>query len=121
VIVPRIHDIISPDVEPAVSSWRPADPSHVYLPLEMTIGGEDAVGTALFQVVVATPEALRSRAEAGKRSVISERALLVVSEFDWRLVRRALDDIVFRCRGWSWPEVEERLRRYFRHEYEDQR
>ncbi len=51
--------------------------------------------------------------------MISDRALLVVSAFSWSLVERHLRSIVERCAGWSWEEVEQKLQRYFIHEYED--
>jgi hypothetical protein len=109
-----IRSITSPDVEFDV--WTPSSLEDVHFPVEMEIGETGVEGADLFGVMVATPEGLRRYA---KNDVISERGLLVLSEFSWEIVRKSLDRILEECADESWNESVLRLQRYFHWEYED--
>jgi hypothetical protein len=113
----RILDFHSPDVE-SLARWMPDDPSAVYLLVEMSIGEQGARAADLFSVMAATPEGLSRRAR-GDSVVISERGLVVVSEFDWPAIRQHLEAIVRRCEADTWVECVLRLQRFFMWEYED--
>lgn len=117
-VVPEIRKIQSPDVEGDLAEWCPGEPLLRTILLELTIGAQGDVNTALFHIVVATPEALKAQADAG-RHVICDRGTMVVGRFVWDDIRVRLAEIVASCSGWSWDEVESKLRRYFFHEYED--
>jgi ribosome biogenesis protein Tsr3 len=110
----KIQDFYSPDVE--VHSCEPEAPEAVRFLLELEIGEAGNERKDLFQVVVATPEGLRAGA---KDSVIADRATIVVSEYSWIQLRRAVEQIVERCEAPTWKEAVLRLQRYFRWEYED--
>jgi hypothetical protein len=90
----------------------------VYFLLTLTIGMADEEGSSLFYANVATPEALRKRAPQGP-AVVSKRAMLIVSEFDWRTLDEELRSIVKACEAQAWPDAKDKLLRYFRWEYED--
>jgi hypothetical protein len=109
-----IRSIDSPDVEFDV--WKPTLREQVHFPVQMEIGEVGTEGADLFSLTVATPEGLRRYA---KTDVISERGLLVLSEFSWEMVHRALDRILEVSAAESWNESVLRLQRYFRWEYED--
>jgi hypothetical protein len=110
----RIKSIHSPDVE--IDAWRPESLEDVYFPLELEIGLAEKESASLFQIMVATPEGLRRNA---KETIISERGMLVLSEFSWKIVHDALDRIIASSAGDSWQETVLRLQRYFFWEYED--
>jgi hypothetical protein len=109
-----IRSITSPNVEFDV--WSPNSLEDAYFPVEVEIGEVGVEGADLFGLMVATPEGLRRYA---KKEVISERGLLVLSEFSWEIVHKALDRILRECAGDTWNESVLRLQRYFRWEYED--
>ncbi len=110
----RIGRVSSPDVQ--VHSWEPDSHADVYVYLEIEIGVDGGKGFEIFGLMVATPEALRRHA---KGPVMSERAMLVVSDFSWREVLKAVAGIVERCTCDDWNESVLKLQRYFRWEYED--
>jgi hypothetical protein len=110
----RVKSIVSSDVD--VDEWTPGSLEDVYFPLELEIGLAGAESASLFQLLVATPEGLRRYA---RTEIISERGLLVLSEFSWQIVHETLDRIIVGCAGNSWQETTVRLQRYFTWEYED--
>lgn len=112
---PQIKSLHSSDL---TAGRRPPDPSVVYLPVQLEIGPDNESGADLFDVIVATPRGL---ANVQAAPVISERALVVVDEFEWASVVATLEQIVQRCEAGTWPQCCERLMRYFRWEYEDYR
>jgi len=112
----EVRSFTSPDVE--LYSWKPITNAEVLFLVEMEIGEVGIDGADLFQVVIATPEALRKRAGSG-RLVISDRSTIVISNFDWNHIRGALEALVHNCESESWVTSTLRLQRYFEWEYED--
>jgi hypothetical protein len=110
----RIGRVSSPDAH--VHVWEPDSSGDVYLLLEVEIGVDGEQGSDVFQLMVATPEGLRSHATG---AVISERGTLVISDFSWQEVLKAVRNIVGKCSGKDWNDSVLRLQRYFRWEYED--
>ena len=110
----EVQNFYSPDVE--IHSWEPESLEEVRFLLEMEVGEVGKEGKDLFQVLIATPEGLRS---AAVDPVIAERATILVSEYSWVQVRRTIEQILKRCEGPTWVESVLRLQRYFRWEYED--
>ncbi len=113
----KILDFHSPDVL-SLREWAPSDVGEVYILVEMSIQERGAKGADLFQVMVATPEALRRRSRRGS-PILVDRAIIIVSEFSWTEIRKHIDLIVKGCEGDTWNEAVLRLQRYFRWEYED--
>ena len=111
----EIKSIHSPDVN--LYAWSPETWDEVYVLVELEIGEREDERCDLFQVVVATPEALRRR-WAGERFVLAERGVLVVADYDLRVLRRELERIVQDCAASSWPDAVALLQRYFLWEYE---
>lgn len=115
----EVRDWSSADID-SLWTWSPDRRSDVYVHVELEIGNRGREGADLFQVVVATPEGLRARA-AGQEGVIEDRAIIVVSDFSWPDLERRLTQIVASCNGFSWSDAVQKLQRYFRWEYEDER
>jgi hypothetical protein len=86
--------------------------------LEVEIGEQGDDRADLFQVVVGTPEGLRNL-QPSSCKVLTDRATLILSEFTWPDLHKALREIVIRCTSNNWNESVLRLQRYFRWEYED--
>ncbi len=116
-----IVSISSPDVH--LDAWTPQAREDAFVLVELELSCTGGQGAAdLFQIVVATPEGLRKHQETHADAlgeVLSERAMLVVSDYSWPRVRRTLKDIVKRCEGADWTESVARLQRYFEWEYEN--
>ena len=110
----RIVHYSSPDVE-NLWAWQPSI-EDTYLLLELQIEDEEAASGNVFSVIVATPEALRSRRKS--HFVLSQRGTLVVSEYDWGRLRAHLEQLVANCSASGWATTVDCLRRYFLWEYE---
>ena len=65
---PTVKGYYSSDVE-NLSTWIPASLEDVYYPMEMSIGIRDEKQADIFQVVVATPEAIRLRSSSAEMLV----------------------------------------------------
>ena len=111
-----LKDYHSADIA-SVWQWQPARPEDVYYNLQMEIGPTDQDGGTIFQVRVATPEALRAR--AGCTGFLEGRCLLVVSPYSWPAVERRLHEIVRCCSGRDHAHVISMLCGFFLWEYED--
>ena len=112
----EIRSMSSPDVE--FYSWEPTTNADIFFLVEMEIGQVGVDGADLFQIVIATPEALRARARMGTNT-IRERSTLVVSNYDWLNIQQAIAAIVRKCESETWVASTLRLQRYFKWEYED--
>lgn len=114
-----IRSFDSPDATSSLETTRPERNEEVFYYVEMTIGFEDEPATNLFGITVATPEAL----QAGETDdvILSDRALLVVSEFNWNAIRSHLEGIVEHCPVDSWELAVAHLRLYFQWEYDGYR
>ena len=111
----EIRTVSSPDIEfwgevPCVND--------IYFLVQIEIGERGDDRQDLFQVMVATPEALRSRATGGAVLLV-DRATLVVNELSWKTLMQELGRIVEVCCGSDWNESVLKLQRYLRWEYED--
>lgn len=112
----EIRSISSPDVE--LYSWEPSTNAEVFLTVELEIGEAGVDGADLFQIAIATPEALRAKSKAGANT-IRERSTLVVSSYDWQDIQKCLETIIRKCESANWPTSVLCLQRFFKWEYED--
>ncbi len=96
------------------SDEYPADPEDAFVSVQADIGVRGQDGADEFQFVVATPKALLKLGLPtwGK-------GLLIVERFDWRDIRKALDELLTRCSGMDWVQVSAKLNRELWWEYED--
>jgi hypothetical protein len=90
----------------------------VYYPLELTIGIKGDKRGDVFQVLVATPEAIRSRFSSTKKC-LTGRHVLLVTEHDWPSITKYCESIVGQCADETWEKVAVCLSRFFRWEFED--
>ena len=67
-------------------TWRPSRNEEFYLGLELSIGEVGKEGADLFQVVIATPEAVQGGPERRRSK------MLIVQKYSWEEVRTILED-----------------------------
>jgi hypothetical protein len=115
-VIPEIKGFFSSDVGD-LSTLRAERAEDVYFPLDLSIGPKGDRMVQLFEVLVATPEALRKR--AGNRPYVLGRHHLIVMEYDWPKIQNYLRGLVQSCASNTWEEVAARLSRHFHWEYED--
>jgi len=138
-MTPYVALYFSPDVD-ELETWQPKSPRDIYIWLQMNIGFRGEVGTDLFDLMIASPEALRSHAgqfscivndrldgfpdcEKRNRNLVGRclvaRHHLIVMDYNWTELRTVIEAIVASCEAPTWEEAASKLSRYFAWEYED--
>ena len=96
-IAPQLKSLFSPDLErPAL----PRDPTNCSVVLQASIGPKGAEGEELFEFQVVTPEFL-----AKEGLPRWGRGLLIVEQFSWPTVERALEHLLAHAQRNTWAEV----------------
>ena len=106
----------SPDVSDLIK-WDPESPNEILFCLEMEIGEKGKEGGHLFQVLVATPEAIRHFCKKYDRTV--DRNLLIILDYSWTEIDMRIRRIVESCCRDNWNNSMLCLNRYFKWEYEE--
>lgn len=108
-IIPQLKALTSPDLqEPAL----PADPTDCEVLVELAVGPVDG-GEEIFSFTVVTPAAL-ARDQLPRWG----RGKLIVSRFDWAVVRRASERLLAHAARESWKEVATTLNKELGWEFE---
>src|SRR4051812_35284793 len=113
-----LKSVHSADAE-NIRTWQPEDPDDVCIVVEIEVASGDSPGADLFQFMVATTAGLARWSAPVARSIVSDRALVLMKTFSTRDLFSWLQDTLARCDAATWPESLCRLQQYFRWEYED--
>lgn len=100
-----------------IESWQLADPAQVDYWLCLHIGPAGQKGAELFYVNVLS-EAGARQLDAGE---LEKRKKIVLRDYSWSAVMRAVDDILRQVEGSSWSEVAQALSQKFDWEFENYR
>lgn len=114
----EIKSLECPDIADP-ETWQPDSLEQVFFAVALIIGPVDEPGGHIFQITVATPEALRVYLEAHNVQVFPAPHFLIVRDYDWNALRAALNDLVAQCERATWEASVEQLCRYFLWEYAD--
>lgn len=110
-----VRSISSTDVE--LDTWYPETMEDVFVSLDIEVEFSDGnEGINLFYVTLATPEALSKHRTP---PILVEHRTIVVSEYSYDIVRKAILNIAEKCTRKTWEESCLALQRYFQWEYED--
>jgi len=96
----EIHDL---------AQFVPAHPDEFAVPLVLEVGPLGLKGRERFDLLVVTPQWLRSH--HGARGAVKGRGKLIVFEWDFDRLRAFLAKEVEGCAGKSWPEIVRKLER----------
>lgn len=96
----EIHDL---------ARFAPAHPDEFAVKAVLEVGPLGLKGRERFELLVVTPQWLRSR--HGARGHVKGRGLLLVFEWDYERIRGWLAKEVEACTGRSWPEVVRKVER----------
>jgi len=112
-IVPQLKSLMSPDLdEPAL----PSDPTDCEVFLELEIGSSGSRGADIFSCTVITPAAY------GRKKLPSwGRTYLIVHEFNWVIVRQAIENLLMHACRDTWDEVVTALNKELGWEFESYR
>lgn len=112
---PYLVDISDDRVD--LSTWHPASLEDVFIPLVIQVAWQGEAGSSLFYTRVMTPEAIRTKFSG---AILSDRAMIVVSGFDYRALKKHVEQIVAASNRETIEESCQVLNRYFQWEYEGQ-
>lgn len=108
---------VGTSAHPNLRTWEPDDREDIATIVIIEIGPRNGKGGDTFMLRLATPEGLRAlNADDG---VIASRGVLIVPGYDYPELSRWLERTVASCEADTWPQCVEKLRRWFRWEYDD--
>jgi hypothetical protein len=96
----EIHDL---------AHFVPAHPDEFAVPLVLEVGPLGLKGRERFDLLVTTPQWLRTR--HGARGAVPGRGKLLVFEWDFERIKGWLTRQIEGCTGKSWPEVVRKVER----------
>lgn len=111
----KLKTISSPDIE--LKSYWPIDEACFGFLLELQIGPEDQLGSDLFQIMVCTPEWIKS--EYSNRKAVWGRDMLIVFEYDLEHIHSTIYRHVESCTADDWPSLAQKLSRFSGWEFEN--
>jgi len=103
-----IRRFASPDVN--LDSFIPGDPRNVKFLLEVYVGPSDGKGEERFSFEVISLGALA--ASMGDQDVVFGIHKIIMKEFEWGALKRAVERNVARASGATWDEVASEIGRF---------
>jgi hypothetical protein len=104
----RLKTLRSDEI-PDLAQYSPPHPDEFAVPLVLEVGPLGLKGRERFDLLVVTPQWLRTR--HGARGAVTGRGKLLVFEWDYERLRTFLAKQVESCTGKSWPEVVRKVER----------
>ena len=104
----RLKSLRSDEVHD-LAKYVPPHPDEFAVPVVLEVGPLGLKGRERFDLLVVTPQWLRTR--HGARGAITGRGKLLVFEWDYERIRAFLAKEVEACSGRSWPEVVRKVER----------
>ena len=111
-----IRRLMSPDVVD-LAAYHPTPIDDFGFLLQVFAGPEGEPGEESFDLVVCTPKWLEQK--YGRSGVVFGRHRLIVFEYDYDRLLRAVEEAFEGVEGRTWREVAEQLARLGRWEFED--
>ncbi len=111
---PELKALDCMDHDP-IESWQPLSATDVDYSLCLHIGPTDQQGTDLFYVNVLSEAAARML----NTDEFAQRKKIVVKDYSWNAVVRAIDDIIRQIEGADWSEIAKKLSKEFDWEFEN--
>ena len=114
----ELKRIWSLEIEDSAELFRPIDCSNFGTWLRLQIGPTNEAGAESFDVLVCTPEWLKTQF-SNAHKVLSGKNMLILSEFDLSLVRAEVSRWLDESASETWTETARKLGRFAAWEFED--
>lgn len=105
----RLKSLRSDEIQD-LAHFVPAHPDEFAVPLVLEVGPLGLKGRERFDLLVVTPQWLRTR--HGARGAVKGHGLLLVFEWNYARIRDFLAKEVEACAGGSWPDVVRKVGRF---------
>ena len=100
-----------------LNTYAPEIPHNFCVWLTLAIGPEGVEGSHLFQVGICTVSWLAHQLSTKRAYVL--RLMILVESFDFKMIKKAVHEIIVKAERPTWEQSVPILSRYFAWEYED--
>ncbi|HEV2804293.1 MAG TPA: immunity 8 family protein [Chthoniobacterales bacterium] len=113
----RIKGYHSPDVD-HLESYLPADAELFSILLQIIVTPENLEGEESFDLLVCTPRYLQSKLASDGTPIFGTH-MLIVGRYDFRAIRRVIEDYCDNLDEPNWEKLASKLARIARWEFQD--
>ncbi|MCH9648384.1 MAG: immunity 8 family protein [Deltaproteobacteria bacterium] len=112
-VLRRLH---SPDVDD-LETWAPESGACFGVLVQAFVGPQNGKGEESFDFTVCSPEWLARR--HGRNAAVLGRHHLLLFDYDFDEVRRAIESVINSAEGQNWQEIASKIARHGKWEFED--
>lgn len=112
----KLKNIFSLDVDQPLDKFWPEDTQNFGLSMRLMIGAENSDGSESFDIVVCTPDWIKTQFESKK--YMWGHHMLIVNEYDFLLIKKEIERYISNCTGDNWPTIAQKLSRMGAWEFE---
>lgn len=113
----KLKEIYSLELTNPLEEFWPEDESNFGISVRLMIGPEDGAGSESFDILVCTPDWIKS--QYSEEKCVWGRHMLIVLEYDFDLIRRQIEGYIAGCTGEDWLTIARKLSRMGAWEFED--
>ena len=114
---PKLKEMYSLQLSQPLDEFWPEDESNFAIPIRLMIGPEDSLGSESFDILVGTPDWIKSQYIEEK--CVWGHHMLIVMEYDFSLIQQKIERYLIGCTGEDWQAVARKLRIMGSWEFED--
>lgn len=113
----ELRNLDSVEAPDGLASFRPGDPDNFAIPIAAVVGPPDTPDGDLFYFTACSAQWLADNPP--EKGFAFMHSYVLLSQWDYDLLRRAIADLCRRAEGDDWSEVATKLSRYGAWEFED--
>lgn len=115
----KLKEIYSLELDHALEEFWPEDEKNFGLSVRLMIGLEDSAGSESFDILVCTPDWLKS--QYAEKKCVWGHHMLIVLEYDFAFIKSEIERYITSCTGESWLTIARKLSKMGAWEFEDYR
>lgn len=104
---PKLKEMYSLQLMQPLEEFRPNDESNFAISIRLMIGPEDNSGSESFDILVCTPDWIKS--QYAEEKCVWGCHMLIVLEYDLSLIRQEIERYLIGCTGEDWQAVARKL------------
>lgn len=113
----KLKEIYSLELTHPLEEFWPEDESNFGISVRLMIGPEDSSGSESFDILVCTPDWIKS--QYAEEKCVWGRHMLIVLDYDFDLIKREIERYIAGCAGEDWPIIARKLSGIGAWEFED--
>lgn len=113
----KLKEIYSLELTHPLEAFWPEDESNFGISVRLMIGPEDSAGSESFDILVCTPDWIKS--QYSEEKCVWGRHMLIVLDYDFALIKREIERYIAGCVGEDWQTIARKLSGMGAWEFED--